>query len=154
MGMKYVEAVADVEIEPLLTPKVCHDEWIEQVNEEKAKNGLEVVMMYSNDSTYDTAGFAHTDPRIREHYVEQWFDEFLRICGGIGVGAQNALAEAGIRLYGGVNGSADAAAQALAEGMLAYDPNAKCDHHGHHHGEDHDCGHHGGHSCGHGNCGA
>ena len=73
------------------------------------------------------------------------------ICGGIGMGAQNALAEAGIKLYGGVSGSADAAAQALAEGTLQYDPNAKCDHHGHHHGEGHECGHHHGenHECGH-----
>ena len=73
------------------------------------------------------------------------------ICGGIGMGAQTALAEAGIKLYGGVSGSADAAAQALAEGKLAYDPNAKCDHHGHHHGEGHECGHHHGegHECGH-----
>ena len=81
------------------------------------------------------------------------------ICGGIGMGARNALAEAGITLYGGVNGSADAAAQALAQGSLQFDPDAKCDHHGHHHGEDHDCGHHGhhhgeGHDCGHhGGCG-
>ena len=61
------------------------------------------------------------------------------ICGGIGMGAQNALAEAGIRLFGGVQGNADAAAQALAEGKLQYDPQAQCDHHGH-------GGHHGG-SC-------
>ena len=61
------------------------------------------------------------------------------ICGGIGMGAQNALAEAGIQLFGGVQGNADAAAQALAEGKLQYDPQAQCDHHGH-------GGHHGG-SC-------
>ncbi len=61
------------------------------------------------------------------------------ICGGIGMGAQMALAEAGIKLYGGVQGSADAAAKALAEGNLQYDPDARCDHHGHHH--DGDCGH-------------
>ena len=75
------------------------------------------------------------------------------ICGGIGMGAQNALAEAGIALYGGVTGSADAAAKALAEGVLRFDPDAKCDHHGHGHedGEDHACGHHGG-VCGHGHC--
>lgn len=35
------------------------------------------------------------------------------ICGGIGAGAQSALAEAGIRLYGGVSGSADEAVDAL-----------------------------------------
>ena len=73
------------------------------------------------------------------------------ICGGIGMGAQNALAEAGIALYGGVTGSADAAAKALAEGVLRFDPDAKCDHHSHEHGEGHACGHHGG-DCGHGHC--
>ena len=61
------------------------------------------------------------------------------ICGGIGMGAQMALADAGIRLYAGVQGSADEAAKALAQGTLAFDPNARCDHHGHHH--DGDCGH-------------
>ena len=71
------------------------------------------------------------------------------ICGGIGMGAQMALAEAGIKLYGGVSGSADEAATALAEGRLTYDPDAKCDHHGHE--GDHDCGH-GDHECGHGSC--
>ena len=60
------------------------------------------------------------------------------ICGGIGMGAQMALAEAGVRLYAGVQGSADAAAEALADGCLEYDPDARCDHHGHHDG---DCGH-------------
>ena len=60
------------------------------------------------------------------------------ICGGIGMGAQMALEEAGIRLYAGVQGSADRAAQALAAGSLEYDPDARCDHHEHHGG---DCGH-------------
>ena len=71
------------------------------------------------------------------------------ICGGIGGGAQTALAAAGIKLYGGVTGSADAAAEALAAGTLAYNPNVMCSHHGEHHHEgncgDHGCGHH---SCG------
>ena len=70
------------------------------------------------------------------------------ICGGIGPGAQNALAEAGITLYAGVQGSADEAAEALANGTLSYVEEATCDHH-EHHGEGHDC-HHGEHDCGHG----
>ncbi len=61
------------------------------------------------------------------------------ICGGIGMGAQMALAEAGIKLYAGVQGQADAAARSLAEGSLEYDPNAHCDHHSEHH--DGDCAH-------------
>lgn len=68
------------------------------------------------------------------------------ICGGIGAGAQNALA-AGIKLYGGASGSADAAVKSFLDGDLNYDPNVHCDHHDH--GEDHDCGSHG---CGSGGC--
>jgi predicted Fe-Mo cluster-binding NifX family protein len=71
----------------------------------------------------------------------------ILICGGIGGGAQLALASAGIRLYGGVRGNADAAVNALLAGELGYDPNVCCDHHDHEHG-------HGGHSCGHHGCGA
>ena len=67
------------------------------------------------------------------------------ICGGIGGGAQTALTQAGIKLYGGVSGSADAAVKALLGGTLGFDPNVKCDHHDHH-GEGHTCGNHG---CGH-----
>lgn len=75
------------------------------------------------------------------------------ICGGIGGGAQSALAEAGIKLYGGVSGSADAAVFALLAGNLGYDPEIKCDHHEHEHGngDGHSCGSHG---CGSGSCGS
>ncbi len=63
------------------------------------------------------------------------------ICGGIGAGAQNALAEAGIRLYGGVTGSADEAVKALLEGKLTYDAEVHCDHHDAEHQGGH-CGEH------------
>ena len=74
----------------------------------------------------------------------------ILICGGIGGGAQMALAAAGIRLYGGVSGDADAAVEALVAGNLNYNPDVRCNHHGeHHHGEGHNCGNHGcgSHSC-------
>ena len=75
----------------------------------------------------------------------------ILICGGIGGGAQLALANAGIRLYGGVRGNADAAVNALLAGELGYDPNVRCDHHDHEHDHGgHSCGHHG---CGTGSCG-
>lgn len=72
------------------------------------------------------------------------------ICGGIGGGAQMALASAGIQIYGGVSGDADEAVEALLAGQLAYNPNVRCSHHDHHHGEGHTCGDHG---CGSHNCG-
>ena len=67
------------------------------------------------------------------------------ICGGIGGGAQLALAEVGIQLYGGVTGDADDAVAAYLAGQLDYNPNVRCNHHDHH-GEGHTCGDHG---CGH-----
>ena len=73
------------------------------------------------------------------------------ICGGIGGGAQMALAAAGIKLYGGVQGDADSAVQSFVSGNLSYDPDARCDHHDHNHGEGHTCGDHG---CGSHNCGS
>lgn len=57
------------------------------------------------------------------------------ICGGIGGGARAALSQAGIRLYPGVTGNADAQVQALLDGTLQFDPNTQCSHH---HGE-HTC---------------
>lgn len=65
------------------------------------------------------------------------------ICGGIGGGAKTALAQAGIKLYGGVKGNCDSAVDALINGTLKYNPNVKCSHHSHEHtcGE-HTCGEH------------
>ena len=73
------------------------------------------------------------------------------ICGGIGGGAQMALASAGVKLFGGVSGDADAAVEAFLAGKLAFNPDVRCNHHDHHHGEDHHCGSHGcgSHTCGH-----
>ena len=67
------------------------------------------------------------------------------ICGGIGGGAQMALSEAGITLYGGVYGDADEAVEALLSDQLKYNPCVRCNHHDH----DHNCGDHGcgSHSC-------
>ena len=71
------------------------------------------------------------------------------ICGGIGGGAQSALAEAGVELCSGAQGDADQAVEAYLKGELV-STGATCDHH---HEEGHSCGDHGdGHSCG-GNCG-
>jgi len=73
------------------------------------------------------------------------------ICGGIGGGARVALAEAGITLYPGASGDADAQVEALLADSLVYDPDTMCNHHGEGHGEGHSCGNHD-HSCGGGHC--
>ena len=80
------------------------------------------------------------------------------ICGGIGGGAQTALAEAGVELCSGAQGDADAAVEAYLKGELV-SAGATCDHHdGEHscgdHGDEGHCGHHSGDhegGCGHHN---
>ncbi|MBE5773388.1 MAG: hypothetical protein E7337_05580 [Clostridiales bacterium] len=84
MGMKYVEAVPDLECEPLLNPDDYRQEWIDEVNRMRDDTGTQVVMFYSNDSTYDSIGFSHPDRRIRRHFVEKWFGNFIKMASAIG----------------------------------------------------------------------
>lgn len=70
------------------------------------------------------------------------------ICGGIGGGAQAALAEAGVELCAGAEGNTDQVVEAYLKGELV-STGANCDHH---HGEEHSCGGGCG-SCG-GGCGS
>lgn len=73
------------------------------------------------------------------------------ICGGLGGGAQAALAEAGVEVCAGAEGDADQAVEAYLKGELV-STDANCDHH--HHEDGHSCGGHDeGHSCGSG-CGS
>lgn len=58
------------------------------------------------------------------------------ICGGMGQGAQDALAEAGIEVCAGASGDADAVVEAFLRGELV-NTGVNCDHHDHEHGHDH-----------------
>lgn len=71
------------------------------------------------------------------------------ICGGIGGGAQAALAERGIELCAGADGNADQAVEAYLHGELV-NTGANCNHHGEGHScHEHGCGEH---DCGNGDC--
>lgn len=72
------------------------------------------------------------------------------VCGGIGGGAMNALADAGIEVCSGASGNTDQAVQDYLDGKLVH-AGATCSHHDHEEG--HSCGgHEDGHSCGEGGC--
>ena len=63
------------------------------------------------------------------------------ICGGIGGGAQAALADADIEMCSGAQGNTDDAVEAYLAGKLDYNPDVRCSHHEHEHScAEHKCG--------------
>ncbi len=138
------------------------------INFPKENNHMRIAVTYENGSIFQH--FGHTeqfklydvenDSIIKSEviasdgfghgalagFLKQLGTDVL-ICGGIGGGAQNALAEAGIKLYAGCNGDADEAVRSLLAGTLSFEENPVCNHHEEHH-HDHDCGSH--HNCHHG----
>lgn len=104
--------------------------------EDGAVIGTEIV--YANGTGHGAlAGL------LAENYVN------VVICGGMGQGAQNALAEAGIEIITGAVGNTDDAVAAYLAGTLE-SAGVNCDHH--HDEEEHECGGGCGGSCG-GGCG-
>lgn len=151
--------------------EICRKQLKNQVYAKKGKNIMRIAVTYENGQIFQHFGhtaefkiYDITDGKIANAEVVSTNGSghgalagFLSanevdtlICGGIGGGAQNALAQAGIKLYGGVSGSADDAVEALLGGSLDFNPNVQCNHHNHEHGEGgHTCGSHG---CGHHGC--
>lgn len=147
----------------------CLVSYHQQLNLEKENSNMKVAVTYENGQVFQH--FGHTQQfkvfNIKDNEIVS--SEILDangsghgalatllasshvdvlLCGGIGMGAQNALSQAGIQLYGGINGDADEAVHHFLAGTLSYDPDVACDHHGHHDGE-HTCGEH---TCGEHHC--
>lgn len=81
---------------------------------------------------------------LKEYNVE------ILICGGIGNGAKNTLAENNIKIYPGAVGNTDKQVKAFLEGNLEYNPDTICSHHEHEHEHGHSCsGHDENHTCNH-----
>ncbi len=133
--------------------------------EQKEEDKMKIAVTYENGNVFGhfghTEAFKLYDVENKEIVKSEVVDTqgnghgglvgFLKdrgvdtlICGGLGAGAKNALLQAGIVFYGGVNGNVDDAVTSFLKGELNYNPNEECNHH--HHGEED--GHH--YTCGHG----
>ena len=85
-GLSYVEASADTELDPLYTGAPYLRDWVLRVREAEARHGVRVCNLYSGHGTYTTLGLTHTDPRVRERMIAEWFLPMLRTAGELGCG--------------------------------------------------------------------
>lgn len=142
--------------------ELCPHKACDRENEEKGVFQMKIAVTYQNGMVFQH--FGHTE-QFKVYTVEdgkvvsaeivdtngqghgalagflRTYDVDTLICGGIGGGARNALAEAGIELFPGAVGNADEQVESFLTGKLSYDPHTQCSHHDH--GHEHTCGNHG-----------
>ena len=69
IGLKYIEASADTECDPMYLGKDFTRRWIDDVKNNAEKSGLMIKNLYSGHGTYATCGLTHYDPEIRTGFL-------------------------------------------------------------------------------------
>jgi sugar phosphate isomerase/epimerase len=104
LGVRYVEASADNELDPLYMGSEYLEDWIEAVRRAQDASGVRVANLYSGHGTYTTLGLTHTDPRVRRRMIDHWFKPMAAMSGHLGAGfgffahafAHHVLQDAGL----------------------------------------------------------
>ncbi|MFF2091337.1 TIM barrel protein [Paenibacillus sp. NPDC058174] len=86
MGVHYVEASADNEIDPLYMGEAYMKRWAEEVREESGKTGVRVANLYSGHGTYATLGLAHPDESVRDRIQQSWVEPMAELAAELGAG--------------------------------------------------------------------
>ena len=86
LGITYIEASADTELDPLYMGSAYLNDWIERVQNAEVKHGVKVCNLYSGHGTYTTLGLTHPDDCVRRNMVENWFYPMLRTAGALHCG--------------------------------------------------------------------
>lgn len=86
MGIKYVEASSDTELDPLYMGKEYLERWVQDVRKAERTYGVKIANLYSGHGTYSTLGLTHTDSSVRERMVEKWFKPLLQIAKDVDAG--------------------------------------------------------------------
>jgi len=86
LGIRYVEASADNEIDPLFSTPAHIDQWLKDVRKYSEEYGITVANLYSGHGTYSTLGLGHHDSSVRAHIEHDWVESMLRIAGELNAG--------------------------------------------------------------------
>lgn len=86
LGVNYIEASADTELDPLFMGEAYLQDWVRDVRRAQEDYGVRISSLYSGHGTYATLGLGHTDSRVRERMREKWFKPLIRIAGDLDCG--------------------------------------------------------------------
>jgi sugar phosphate isomerase/epimerase len=86
LGLRFVEASADNECDPLYGDADYLKSWQKQIKKQEKISDMKVVNLYSGHGTYATLGLAHTDVRGRDRILNQWLKEMVKIASELNAG--------------------------------------------------------------------
>jgi len=86
LGVQYIEASADTELDPLYMGESYLRHWVGQVRQAEEEYGVRVCNLYSGHGTYTTLGLTHPDGSVRERMAVDWFMPMIRLAGELGCG--------------------------------------------------------------------
>lgn len=86
LGVEYIEASADVELDPLLMDRGYLKRWESEARSACRDNGLSIATFYSGHGTYATTGLMHHDPGARRRVRDEWIADVARRAGRFGAG--------------------------------------------------------------------
>lgn len=84
LGLKYVEASADTECDPLYNGTEYIERWLYKTAEASEINGVKISSLYSGHGTYSTIGLAHTDPDVKRRFINRWMKPMIKLSGSLG----------------------------------------------------------------------
>lgn len=86
LGLKYVEASADTELDPLYMGPEHTARWISIAQEACKKWDIVIKNVYSGHGTYATAGIAHWAPEVRRRFIDDWMKKQIDTANAFGAG--------------------------------------------------------------------
>ncbi|MBR0463609.1 MAG: hypothetical protein IJJ23_04405 [Clostridia bacterium] len=86
LGLRYIEASADNELDPLYMGRDYLPGWIKAVKSAESKYGVKVANLYSGHGSYTTLGIAHPDGGVRANIRENFFFPLVETAAALGCG--------------------------------------------------------------------
>ncbi|MEG0784004.1 MAG: TIM barrel protein [Christensenella sp.] len=86
LGINFVEASADNELDPFYMGKQYLTDWVKDVKSAEKLYGIKVSDIYSGHGSYTTLGLAHPDKRVRERIKKEWFMRLIDIAAELEAG--------------------------------------------------------------------